>query len=184
MSDMYQEVTDQIVKALEQGVAPWVRPWSEEADPIPLNVVSDRPYRGANVLLLNLKSLFAGYSRNRWLTYRQAVDLGGQVRAGETGVRILYYKLRKVPARVEVFPWKSDPDEIDEKVVPLLRSYTVFNIEQVKGLPKPPDPGGWSFDSVPPPSCTTRPTCASGRGRPSSRAWSPMSPTVRIRGDP
>jgi antirestriction protein ArdC len=140
MNDMYQEVTDQIVKALEQGVAPWVKPWSEEADPIPVNVVSDRPYRGVNVLLLNLKSLFTGYTRNRWLTYRQAVDLGGCVRSGETGVRILYYKLRKVPARIEVFPWKDDRDEIDERVIPLLRSYTVFNVEQCVGLPTPPEP--------------------------------------------
>ncbi|MCW5766511.1 MAG: DUF1738 domain-containing protein [Phycisphaeraceae bacterium] len=140
MNDMYQQVTDQIVAALEKGVAPWVKPWSEEADPIPINVVSDRPYRGVNVLLLNLKSLFSGYSRNRWLTFRQATDLGGQVKAGETGVRILYYQLKKVPARVEVFPWKDDPDEIHDKVVPLLRSYTVFNVEQVKGLPEPPEP--------------------------------------------
>ncbi len=138
--DLYQEVTDQIAKALEQGVAPWVKPWSEEADPLPVNVVSERAYRGVNVLLLNLKSLFAGYTRNRWLTYRQANDLGGQVKAGETGVRIFYYKLHKVPARVEVFPWKNDRDEIEKSVIPLLRSYTVFNVAQVDGIPKPPEP--------------------------------------------
>jgi antirestriction protein ArdC len=149
MNDLYQAVTEEIVKALEQGVAPWVKPWSEESDPIPVNVVSQRPYRGVNVLLLNLKSLFAGYSRNRWLTYQQAIDLGGQVRAGETGVRIMFYKLRKVPARVEVFPWKDDRDEIEERVIPLLRSYTVFNVDQVKGLPIPPEPRqDWQAESV------------------------------------
>lgn len=140
MNDLYQAVTDQIVAALEQGVAPWVKPWSEEADTIPMNVVSDRAYRGVNVLLLNLKSLFAGYSRNRWLTYRQAAELGGQVRAGETGVRILYYQLRKVKARAEVYPLKTDEDEIHHTLVPLMRSYTVFNVAQVDGLPQPPEP--------------------------------------------
>lgn len=147
--DMYQAVTNEIVAALEQGVAPWVKPWSEEADPIPVNVVSQRPYRGVNVLLLNLKSLFAGYSRNRWLTYRQAAEVGGQVKAGEAGVRILYYQLRKVPARIEVFPWRDDRDEIEERVIPLIRAYTVFNIEQVKGLPTPPEPQqDWQAEAV------------------------------------
>lgn len=137
--DLYQSVTDQIVAALESGVAPWVKPWSEEADPAPLNVVSVRAYRGVNVLLLNLKALFAGYARNRWLTYRQASSLGGQVRGGESGVQILYYQLRKVPARVEVYPG-SDEHDIPDRVVPLLRSYTVFNIAQVDGLPQAPEP--------------------------------------------
>jgi len=148
MHDLYQAVTDQIVAALEQGVAPWVKPWSEEADPLPVNVVSDRPYRGVNVLLLNLKSLFAGYTRNRWLTYRQAEALGGQVKAGEAGVRILYYQLRKVKARAEVYPLKTDADEIHHTVVPLMRSYRVFNIAQVDGLPQPPEPlRAWREDA-------------------------------------
>jgi antirestriction protein ArdC len=146
-SDLYQTVTDQIVAALEKGVAPWVKPWSGEADPIPVNAMGERAYRGVNVLLLNLRSLFAGYPRNRWLTYRQAASLGGQVRTGETGVQILYYQLRKVPARVEVFPGKDEPG-IPDKVIPLLRAYTVFNIAQVDGLPQAPIPvSGWREDA-------------------------------------
>jgi len=141
MNDLYQSITDQIVAALEQGVAPWVKPWSEEADPIPFNVVSQRAYRGVNVLLLNLKALYAGYTRNRWLTFRQANELGGHVRSGETGVRIVYYKLRQVPACAERGP---DPEPL-EKVIPLLRSYTVFNVAQIDGLPQPAEPTrSWS----------------------------------------
>jgi antirestriction protein ArdC len=133
-NDLYREVTNQIVAALEKGVAPWVKPWSLEPDPIPMNVVSERPYRGINVLLLNLKALFAGYSRNRWLTYRQAGMLGGQVRGGEHGVRIVFYELRKSAAQVDA------KDEAEERLIPFLRSYTVFNVAQVDGLAPSPQP--------------------------------------------
>lgn len=129
--DLYQSVTDQIVSALQRGITPWQIPWSRDANPIAMNVVSERPYRGVNVLLLNLKLLLSGYGRNRWLTYRQAASLGGRVRGGEKGVQILYYQLRQVPAR--------DEADIADKVIPLMRAYTVFNVAQVDGLPQVPE---------------------------------------------
>ena len=89
--DLYANVTARIVAALERGVVPWVRPWSTGMDTLPMNASSCRPYRGVNVLLLELEAQANGYALNRWLTYGQALELGGQVRRGE-------HAERRVPA--------------------------------------------------------------------------------------
>ena len=126
MNDLYTEVTARIIGALEAGVAPWVRPWSTGADTLPVNAGSRRPYRGVNVLLLELEAQANGY--------RQALELGGQVRRGGHGVTMVFWKLRKVSATADAYPAEDDPD-LPERVIPLLRAYTVFNVAQVDGLP-------------------------------------------------
>ena len=132
--DLYANVTARIVAALERGVVPWVRPWSTGMDTLPMNASSCRPYRGVNVLLLELEAQANGYALNRWLTYRQALELGGQVRRGGHGVTVVFWKLRKVSATADAYPAEDDPD-LPERVIPLLRAYTVFNVAQVDGLP-------------------------------------------------
>ncbi len=123
MHDIYTEITQRIVTALEAGTPPWSRPWSGEADPTP-DECRRRPYRGVNFLTLTIEAQAHGYTRNRWLTYRQAAALGGQVRKGEHGTPVVFWKLRKVEDR------PTDP-----RVIPLLRCYTVFNTAQIEGLP-------------------------------------------------
>ena len=137
--DLYQVVTDRIVAALEVGTAPWIKPWSSDFDGVPINAGSNRPYRGVNRLLLTMEAFARGYRRNAWLTYRQAKEFGGQVRGGQRGAQIVFYRLREVPqAEIE-----RSEDEAKPKVIPLLRAYTVFNVAQVDGLParlNPPAP--------------------------------------------
>ena len=82
--DLYREVTDRIIASLEAGVAPWIRPWTGEADSLPVNAASHRAYRGINVVLLTLTGTARGYALSRWLTYRQAAELGGRVRGVST----------------------------------------------------------------------------------------------------
>ena len=89
MRDLYAETTARIVAALEQGTAPWVKPWSTGIDTLPMNGGTRRPYRGVNVLLLELEATAHGYPLQRWLTYRQAMELGGQVRKGEHGTTVV-----------------------------------------------------------------------------------------------
>lgn len=125
--NIYEEVTDRIIAALELGVAPWVKPWRTEAEPFPVNAGSKRPYRGINVLLLSMESMTRGYVGNAWLTYRQASELGAQVRAGEHGTQIVFYKQREVP--------DEDHPDAKAKVVPMLRTFTVFNTCQIDSLP-------------------------------------------------
>ncbi|HQC98760.1 MAG TPA: zincin-like metallopeptidase domain-containing protein [Aquabacterium sp.] len=129
LRDLYQSVTDQIVAALEVGTAPWIRPWTG-ADDVPANATTQRPYRGINVLLLNLHAQARGFSHNRWLTFQQALAVGAHVRKGEHGVPIVFFKMHEVDAS----DVQHKPADV-RKVIPLLRSFTVFNVDQVDGLP-------------------------------------------------
>ena len=131
--DLYAEVTARIIAALEAGVTPWTIPWSVDFDPTPINAVSRRGYRGINAVLLTLESQTKGFSRNAWLTYHQAQELGAQVRAGESGSPIVFYKLQELPHMTTVEELEDQPRL---KVVPLLRNFTVFNVAQVDRLPE------------------------------------------------
>ena len=142
--DLYQEVTDRIIASLEAGVAPWIKPWAADADPLPVNAASRRPYRGINVVLLSLAAQARGYARNAWLTYRQASELGAQVRGGERSTQIVFYQLRELAGAERP---EMHEDELKPKVVPLLRAYHVFNVAQIDRLPErlnpPPVPASW-----------------------------------------
>jgi antirestriction protein ArdC len=141
MRDLYQEVTDRIVASLEAGVAPWVRPWSGDVDPLPLNASTQRPYRGVNVLLLQLEAFARGFSRNCWMTYRQADELGCHVRKGEHGSTVVFFKMHEVPCD------SVAEDQAATRRIPMLRAYTVFNVAQIDGLPadltQPAAPPAW-----------------------------------------
>lgn len=133
-ADLYAQTTSRIVEALEQGVAPWVRPWSTGADTLPMNAQTGRAYRGINVVLLAMESQRQGYFLDRWLTYRQAAELGGQVRRGEQGSTVVFWRLKKLGATADAYPLDREED-VPERVIPLLRAYTVFNVAQIDGLP-------------------------------------------------
>jgi len=146
--DLYAETTARIVSALEQGAPPWVRPWSQDIDSMPMNAASRRPYRGINALLLALEASSQGYPLNRWLTYRQAAELGGQVRKGEHGTTVLW-RLRRVSATADVFPEPDIPD-LHERIIPLLRAFSVFNVAQIDGVPasmQAVEPHNWEPDA-------------------------------------
>ncbi len=132
--DLYASVTARIVDALAAGRAPWVRPWSEDVDSCAMNAGTRRPYRGINALLLSLAATSQGYPLNRWLTYRQAAELGSQVRRGERGTTVVLWRLRTLAATADAYPAPHDPD-VPERVIPLLRAFTVFNLAQVDGVP-------------------------------------------------
>lgn len=130
--DLYAEVTNRIVAALEAGITPWIRPWSVDFDPTPINAVSRRSYRGINAVLLTLEAQARGYGRSAWMTYRQAAEIGAQVRRGETGTTVVFYKLVDMPHTTTVEQIESDRHA---KVVSFLRWFTVFNVAQIDGLP-------------------------------------------------
>jgi antirestriction protein ArdC len=126
--DLYAEVSARIVTELERGAAPWVKPWSATAGMnTPCNAATNRPYSGCNVVLLWMARQ-AGYRAPRFLTYKQALELGGHVRKGERGTRVYFVK------QLEVRDKHSD-DESATRVIPMLREYTVFNVDQCENLP-------------------------------------------------
>ncbi len=130
MKDFYQDVTTRIVAAIEAGTPPWVKPWSV-SDQRPKNAATGRLYRGINTLLLGLEAQAHGYASNAWLTYRQAAALNAQVRGGEHGTSIVLYKLHEV---------EDTKIEGERRVIPLLRTFTVFNVAQIDGLLETPTP--------------------------------------------
>lgn len=130
LKDVYQSVTNTIITAMESGTPPWVRPWSAGADSMcPSNLVSGRRYRGVNVLLLNLRAFQSGYSANHWMTYQQARSLGANVRRGESGTEVVLYKLLETEQPVPAAQGEA------RRVIPLIRSFTVFNAAQIDNLP-------------------------------------------------
>jgi antirestriction protein ArdC len=93
-ANLYNEITDKIIVELEAGRVPWVQPWGTAAAKAPLaipkNASTDRSYSGINVLLLWGSTIEHGYSGQSWLTFRQALSLGGYVRKGERGTAVVY----------------------------------------------------------------------------------------------
>ncbi|MBI1331232.1 MAG: DUF1738 domain-containing protein [Alphaproteobacteria bacterium] len=130
---IYEEVTDRIVRELEQGCVPWVKPWSAACAPLgmPRSAASRRTYAGINILILWDAVIRRGYASQEWLTFRQALSLCGHVKKGERGTAICYAD-RFIP--------KSEHERAREtgdepNAVPFLKRFIVFNVEQCEGLP-------------------------------------------------
>ena len=91
--DIYAKITDRIVADLEKGVRPWVRPWSEAntagriTRPLRHN---GTPYQGINIILLWSEAVARGFASPIWMTFKQAIELGGHVRKGESGSTVVY----------------------------------------------------------------------------------------------
>jgi antirestriction protein ArdC len=131
--DIYERITGKIVADLEQGVRPWMKPWNPEhaagriTRPLRGNGI---PYNGINVIMLWSAAMAAGYSAPIWMTFKQAKDLGGHVRKGEKGELVVYADRFR----------KTEIDEASglevERDIPFMKGYTVFNVEQLDGLPE------------------------------------------------
>jgi antirestriction protein ArdC len=140
--DLYAEVTQRIVEAIERGVRPWARPWTrDQAAPgmLPRRSTGEA-YRGVNVLLLWAAAQERGYVGNTWLTYKQVQAEGGQVRRGERGTTVVYAGKFTPAGETTVDDNDSGDDVSARRARAYLRSYTVFNAEQVDGLPPPATP--------------------------------------------
>lgn len=128
---LYETITNDILAELENGVAPWVKPWTVEGGGTPIlpyNATTGRRYRGVNVLVLWRATLRKGYRSGAWLSYRQAVALGGHVKRGEKATPVVYGS-NFVPRE------ERDKPEEDQKSVPFLKRRDVFSVEQTEGLP-------------------------------------------------
>jgi antirestriction protein ArdC len=129
--DVYSRIADKIIADLEKGVRPWMRPWNADhaagriTRPLRSNGV---PYRGINVVMLWSASVAKGYACPLWLTFKQALELGGNVRKGGTGELVVYAD------RITRTETDAKGAEV-EKAIPFLKGYTVFNAEQCEGLP-------------------------------------------------
>jgi hypothetical protein len=129
--DVYSRITGKIIADLEQGIRPWHRPWSADhaagriTRPLRHNGI---PYNGINVVMLWSAAVTKGYACPLWLTFKQAIELGGHVRKGETGESVVYAdRIRRTET--------GDNGESTEREIPFMKGYTVFNAEQCDGAP-------------------------------------------------
>lgn len=119
MRDLYRTITDRIIVELEQGVQPWHKPWNagHVAGPIsrPLRATGE-VYNGINVIMLWLTALERGYAAPIWMTFRQARELGGHVRKGESGTLVVY------AGRIKRTETDRDTGEEQEREIPFLKA--------------------------------------------------------------
>ncbi|WP_247372941.1 ArdC-like ssDNA-binding domain-containing protein, partial [Bradyrhizobium sp. 18] len=147
-ASLYDDITNKIIAELEAGRVPWVQPWGTAAAKAPLampkSAASGRQYSGINILFLWGAATEHGFTGQSWLTFRQALSLGGHVRKGERGTTVVYAD-RFVPVDE-----KRRAHETGEEAqgIPFLKRFTVFNSDQCDGLPPeiaktapPPPPG-------------------------------------------
>src|SRR5271154_5980764 len=126
--DLYAEVSARLVAEMEAGAAPWIKPWSATPGAnTPCNAATNRPYSGSNVVLLWMAQV-AGYRTPRYLTFKQALELGGNVRKGERGTKV--YFVKQLQFRDE----RAD-DTSSTRLILMMREYTVFNVDQCDNLP-------------------------------------------------
>jgi antirestriction protein ArdC len=136
--DVYQIITDQILKALDEGTVPWRKPWRGGSAGRPKSLATRKPYNGINVWLLSMSAQAAGFESCYWVTYKKAQDLGGQVRKGEkSSIAVFWKKLEKEKV--------SDSGSIEKYEFFVLRYYRVFNIDQCDNL----NPDKLPVDAVP-----------------------------------
>jgi len=147
-ASLYDEITDKIIAELEAGRVPWVKPWGTAAAKaqlsIPKNASTDRSYSGINILLLWGATLENGFTGQSWLTFRQALSLGGHVRKGERGTTVVYAD-RFVPSDKKRRAAETGEEAL---AIPFLKRFTVFNTDQCEDLSAeiataapPPPPG-------------------------------------------
>ncbi len=124
-----QVITNAIIARLEEGVSPWRRPWTSATSIERPMRACGKPYRGINVIWLWLVAEQRGFTMPTWMTYRQASELGGQVRKGEKGTLAIFYKAY---GKTEHDPVTGDEQTSHRRV---MKTFTVFNVGQIDGLP-------------------------------------------------
>jgi len=124
--DIYQDITDRFIEQLKKGTVPWQKPWISCVR----NVVSRKPYRGINAFTLGMTDRTSPF----WLTFKQALDLGGHVKKGEKSLPVIYYKIldKRDGTGNPVIREDGRPARI-----PFVRWADVFNLDQTEGIKAP-----------------------------------------------
>jgi antirestriction protein ArdC len=120
--NIYEIITKQIEELLNQGIIPWSKPW-KNAGVIDQNLISKKAYRGINAFLLPMRRFSSPY----WLTFNQAKQIGATVKKGEKGTQVIFWKMLHK---------KSKINENDQNMIPILKYYTIFNVDQCDNIPE------------------------------------------------
>ena len=140
--EYYKQFADDIITQIERGTAPWQKHWKPGENRMPENFSTGARYQGGNALQLMVKRTGRAYNDNRWGTYKQIKEAGGQVRKGERGTTVLVYKPPRRADGTEATPGEVAEDkpknpDAEKTTRPMWKRYTVFNVEQADGLELP-----------------------------------------------
>ncbi len=138
--DLYSKITEQIIAELEKGAAPWVKPWQAD-NTADRNIVSGKPYRGVNRLLLGMSSMANGFASPVWATYKQWQEQGAQVSKGEKATNIVFFK--------PIAGAKNEETGESEAGYCVIRGYAVFNATQTNLPAKLFEPPAVEFNPIP-----------------------------------
>ena len=134
---IYQQVTDKIIAELESGTIPsWVKNWSGDAGS-DCNVITKKTYSGINTIILGM----SGFKSPYWATYKQWVSIGAQVSKGSKGTQIIFYSPVEKGSKI------TEAGEVKNYSY-VLKSYTVFNADQVSGFEAPALPVPKVFNNI------------------------------------
>lgn len=126
-TDVKQVITDRIVALMERGTEAWKKTWKAAAAAgMPCNASTGAPYRGVNILILWAQREEAGFSSNRWMTYKQAQAVGAQVRKGEKSVTCVYFEMLK----------RKEPQDGEAEFFPMAKAFSLFNLDQIDNVPE------------------------------------------------
>ena len=130
--DIYQKVTDKIIADLEKGELTWLKPWSAgNTDGRIIRSLrhNGMVYNGINILMLWSAALEHGFQSPFWMTFNQAKEFGAHVRKGVAGSLVVY-------ANTITKSEEQEDGTEEERKIPFMKGYTVFNVEQIEGLPE------------------------------------------------
>jgi antirestriction protein ArdC len=129
MTAIYETVTNQIIAELEAGAIPWTQPWKNQrrGGVMPLNAATGRPYSGVNIPILWHAASANGYPSHEWMTFKQAIEKKAGVKKGSKGTMVVFTK--RIPR-----------DDDERAAISMLKTYHVFNVDQIEGLPENPIP--------------------------------------------
>lgn len=129
--DRYQILTDQVIQLMKEHGTDWIKPWATHAANAHHNVISKNAYRGSNTFFAAISAYKNGFVSNEWGTYKQWQDMGYQVKKGSKGTDIVFFDKIKI----------EDKDTQEEKMIPMLKGFSVFNADQIEGYtPAPAQP--------------------------------------------
>ena len=125
--DYNQIITDQVLDLMTKHGSDWTKPWQAKASLGHCNVITGKPYQGTNIFLAAVSAMANDFKSSEWATFKQWQKKNAKVKKGSKGTPIIFFD------RIAV----QDKDTDEDRIIPVLKGFTVFNADQVDGYNSP-----------------------------------------------